>query len=340
MQNILTGPRLGTGFFELTTEEVKVVPELKLPAVEEKLEKPTRAFPFGNDVGTLLANAEILLKNDEKLLAQHLIRKSLYLNSHHPEALRKLSRTFNSVRNIDLKTKTLEALVKADYSFETVAELADCYYQQNKDLEASQKYHEALGLLTEETPALFEVYKNLGNIAIREGDYDGAEEYYNKAQTQKPRSDVLSVNKGTLALQRSETAEALVQFRTALEINYKNDKAWVGLAMVHNIMGDFVLARANVFNACDVNPKNRTAVQLSASWAIRDQDYGMAIEVLQNYLCEVETDEEMSLLLVHVFCLRNQFSEALLEVERLLLWEPGNQKVQAVENEIKAMKNA
>ena len=336
MQHNLTGLKLGTGFFEINfdvkpeTQTEKFIPR----TITEHIENKGRAFTHVNDVATLLANAEILLQHNEKALAIHLLRQSLYLNPYHPQALRKLGSCLSNKSELDLKTKTGEALVKSDFCFETVAQLAHCYYHQNQDHKALATYQEALSLLSEESPELFEIYKNLGNIAIREGDFDGAEEYYNKAFTQNSRSDVLAVNKGTLALQRNEHTEALHQFREALQINHRNDKAWVGLAMAHNVMGDFVLARANVGNALDLNSENRTAVHLAAAWAIRDQDLGFAIEALENYVSRVECDEEMSLLLVHLFCQRSQWTEALLEVERILLWNPTNEKVQKIEKEI------
>jgi Flp pilus assembly protein TadD len=145
----------------------------------------------------------------------------------------------------------------------------------------------------------------------------------------------LQVNLGTLALQQQSQEQAVTRFRTALEINPRNDKAWVGLALVHNEMGDHVLSRANLENALDVNAKNRTAVHLAASWAIRDQDYQFAIESLENFVSTVDCDQEMSLLLIHLFCMRNQFVEAQLELERLLLWDPTDEKLLQVEQEIR-----
>ena len=215
---------------------------------------------------------------------------------------------------------------------------------------ARDAYEMALSAVTEEDPELFEVYKNLGNIFMRENDFDAAEEFYNKAFTLNGSSSVLQVNLGTLALQKADTQTALEKFRGALEIDAKNDKAWVGLGMVHNDMGDFVLARANIENAIDINPLNRTAVQLAATWGLRDHDLGFAVEALQNYVSQYIgkpdfkqefqfCDEEMSLLLVHLMCLRNQFSEAGMEVERLLLWNPKSTKLQAVEEEIKNARN-
>jgi Tfp pilus assembly protein PilF len=328
----LSRPQAGSGFFEIRTETPEPIKPL---VVEEKPAPAARKPVTGNETAVLLTNADVLFKHGETTMASHLLRKSLYINSYHPEALKRLSQCLTSEKQLPLKTKVFEALVKSDLCFENVARLGHCYYQQNQDEAAKSTYQEALSLMTVESPELFEVFKNLGNIAMREGDFEGAEELYNKAFNLQPRSDVLHVNLGTLALQQQQQEQAVVRFRTALEYNPRNDKAWVGLALVHNEMGDHVLSRANLENALDVNPQNRTAVHLAASWAVRDQDYPFAIESLENFVSNVECDEEMSLLLIHLFCMRNQFVEAQLELERLLLWDPANERLLQVEQEIK-----
>jgi tetratricopeptide (TPR) repeat protein len=344
----LTEPKLGTGFFEINTASV-ITEKPPVPAMFEKppalavFEKPP-AFPLknpqtGNETATLLTNADLLCKHGETDLAVHLLRKCLYLNGHHSEALKRLSLCLTQEKQLPLKTKVCEALVKQDLCFENMARLGHCYYQQNLDSKAREIYLEALSLMTDESAELFELFKNLGNICMREGDFDSAEEYYNKAFTLQPSSDALHINLGTLALQQQALELALSRFRLALEINARNDKAWVGLALVHNEMGDHVLSKANLENAIDINPRNRTAVHLAASWAVRDQNYPLAISALENFVSEVDCDEEMSLLLIHLFCVRGQYVEANLELERLLLWDPGNEKLLMVEQEIRNAKS-
>jgi Flp pilus assembly protein TadD len=189
--------------------------------------------------------------------------------------------------------------------------------------------------LTFETEGLFEVYKNLGNLSMKAHDFESAEEYYAKALTLKADSDQLFVNFGTLAIQREDWNEAGERFRNALSVNPNNDKAWVGLAIVHNTVGDSHLAKANIDNAIEIAPNNRTAAHLGAQWAIRDQRLMDAAEILQKYLAEVESDADMSLVLVHTFCLLNRTEFALLEIERVLLWEPQHEQALAIEAELK-----
>ncbi len=320
-----------TGFFELKP-------------TAEKLENTARKNPHANEAAVMITNADVLIKAEEKSLAEHLLRQCLYLNPKHPEALKKLAEITNGTQ---LRLKAYETLIQTEYSFKNLSHLGNSYYQNGQQEKSKEIYEMALSAATEEHPELFEIYKNLGNIFMREADFDAAEEHYNKAFAVNPLSATLHVNLGTLAMQKADNPTALEKFRSALELDPKNDKAWVGLGMVHHDMGDFVLARANIENAMDINPLNRTAVQLAATWAAQNHDFGFAIEALQNYVSNFVgnvdfsqedasfCDEEMSLLLIHLLCLRNQFFEAKLEIERLLLWNPKSQKLQKIEEEIR-----
>lgn len=317
------------GFFEIRTGVMMQAP------VVETAAGAIATNGKASDIAVFLTNAHVLIKHNELELAQHLIRKSLYLDSHHPESLKMLAQTFQGSDRLLEKIKIYEALIRSEMNFDNLSKLAHYYYQNNEDQRAFAVYQEALSVQDDKSPELFEVFKNMGNLLIKDGDFEGAEEFYNKAFNLNNRSVNLLVNFGTLALQKSNYEEAKERFRTALEIDAKFDKAWVGLAVVHQSMGDFVLAKANIENALDINPSNRTAVLLSSSWGIRENDYSACTEHLQKYLETVEFDEEASLLLAHLFCLQGQRMQAQLEVERLLLWHPENEKFQQLEIELR-----
>lgn len=281
-------------------------------------------------IPSLLTNAEILFKNKETELGFALLLKALTIDSTHAQTIKKLGGLQMAQRKYSLAEKSYEALIKSDYGFETLARLAEVYYLQGKDNQAAERYEEAISVLMsdfEDTGILFDVYKNLGNIMCRLGDFQAAEENYFRAFSLNSNSDILLVNLGTLDFQRGELSSSLDKFRQALAINPRNDKAWVGLAIVHEKMGDLSLAVANVENAVEICPHNRTAVHILANWSVRDRRYSVAIEALEEYLSLVEQDEEMSLVLIHLFCLNQEYSLARIEIERVLLWNPKNEEV-------------
>lgn len=285
-------------------------------------------------LASYIKNARVLMKHGEYSLALNILRQACNRDSRHPLTLDLLATCLETTSRHQEALIARRALVGIDYGFANLFKYATSLYKLGKDQEALDKYYEALAVLKEENESLFETYKNMGNIFVRQGDFDAAEEYYNKAYTMNPKSDVLLVNLGTLEVQRNDFDKSLYCFRNAVAINPQNDKAWVGLAMVHNHFGDSELAWANIESAVDINPKNRTAVHLAANWGVRDGRTQKAIEFLQSYLGSVEEDEDMSLVLINLFCTLGHVDKALLEMERVLLWNPRHVEVRSLKKKI------
>lgn len=336
----------GTSFREIIGESqnennrIYLDPQEAIAAFEAESHSDNETLVIDSVQGTLLKNAQILMKHKEYSLALNILRQASNRDSRHPQTLDMLAQCLETVSKNKEALIARKALVEVDYGFESLFKYATAFYKMGQDQEALDKYFEALAVLTEENQSLFEAYKNMGNIFVRRGDFDGAEEYYNKAYTMNPRSDVLLVNLGTLEVQRNDFDKSLYCFRNAVEINPNNDKAWVGLAMVHNHFGDSELAWANIETAIDINPRNRTAVHLAANWGLRDGKIQKACEALQTYLGSVEEDEDMSLVLINLFCTAGQLDKALLEIERVLLWNPYHEEVRGLKKKILSSQKA
>lgn len=278
--------------------------------------------------GELLLNAETLLNAGERSMAMHLVRQALALDSRNPEALRKMLRCLgNRDWEKSQKISIHRALVEIEPTFANFAHCGTALLEAGRLDEALDAYFEATLRVEEEGSLLFEVFKNSGNIHVRKGDFESAEEAYHKAFTLQPDSDVLQVNLGTLAVQKNDWSSARERFQRALEINASNDKAWVGLGLCHQQVGDAHLAQANLENALDICPSNRTAVHLMANWSLQAQSVDRAIERLQDYLATQESDVEMSLVLIHLFCQKQNYEFARIELERALCWEPEREEL-------------
>lgn len=310
------------------------------PVTEKRKAKVEVKHPQGDKISIWLTNARVLCEHGEFDLALNLVCQTLNADSFHVEALKLLIQVQTEKKNWSHALRAAETLLKQENSFENLVVYADIFYATEQDEKARKYYEEALSTLIFEGEKLFGVYKNLGNLCVKAGDFDQAEEYYNKAFTLNGSSDVILVNFGTLAIQRGDLNEAAARFRGALDINQKNDKAWVGLAMVHNMMGDHGLAIGNIERALDTAPQNRTAVHLAAQWMMRELQYSRVSEILQNYLTESQDDAEMSLVLIHSLCLQNKTELAKMEVERLLLWHPFHEQGLLVEAELRSNSSA
>lgn len=294
-----------------------------LSEFDEEALPPVPSHPQIIDV--LMKNAKVLFENGEARLAVNILRNVLMREPGHIEALRQMGICQRNSGAMDEALKCFRALTKSVSGRAQVQAqmlIAETLYLMERDQSALDEYRQILELAPTDELQLFEVYKNVGNIHVRCGDFESAEEFYNKAYSAHPNSDVLMVNYGTLEIQRENLSAAVERFRRGVEINPENDKAWVGLAIVHRQMGDFELAWANLERALDINRANRTAIRLLAEWGALAGQFWAVIPRLQEYL-EIEgEDAEMSFVLAKVFTQIGHLHDARLEMERVLALDP------------------
>lgn len=299
----------------------------RTPAASAVPSNPARAVPSDLDeaqvIRLLLKNASLLAKAKEHRLTQNLLRNVLIRSPEHPEALEQMGASLREEGRLDEALKCFRALAKTTRSADAQVLVAETLYLQERDDMALAAYREALRRGLSNPNHLFETYKNVGNIHVRARDFDSAEEFYDKAYLISPESDVLMVNYGTLEIQRENFSSAVERFRRAVEINPDSDRGWVGLAMVHRLMGDRELAKANIERALDTNSQNRTAIRLVVEWCAEEMSYGSAIRRLQDYLAgQGGEDAEMAFTLAKIFTQVGRFSEARIEMERVLALDP------------------
>ncbi len=235
-----------------------------------------------------------------------------------------LGRRLRTLGRLDEALRVLTNVLKIDSRFETLNELAQVEYQLDMIDEAFHHLQQAVMVAPEDGPILFEVFKTLGNVFVRKGDFESAEDNYNKAHRLSPSSDVLHVNLGTLSIQRQDWDEAAERFRLALALNPVNDKAWVGLAIAHRMKGDFELSWGNVEAALEYNPLNEVALGLALEWSTYDGREFRALELIRTFLIEGGWSERMSLAFAWLSFRRGEGDKARLELERLLAVNPGN----------------
>jgi tetratricopeptide (TPR) repeat protein len=205
-----------------------------------------------------------------------------------------------------------------DQKFLQNVALADELFLLDRLPEARAQYIRALREPHIEGPVLFNVYKNLGNIALRDADLAAAEDFYNKAFTMNPDSDTLMVNYGSLHVQRGELDLAVQRFRRAVELNRSNPKAWLGLAVVHREFGDADLAWANLEAALDLQPENDTAIRLVADWANKDGEFERGLRRLGRYLSLKPDDAFMHMMMAKFYYFHVRLDEAYAHAQTAL----------------------
>lgn len=279
---------------------------------------------------------ETLLKANEPFFASVMLGQRLHKNPKETESIIKMGLCMEARGYIEDALKCYEQLVRIDETPYSMTLLGNCLLNLKMEEQALSVFLDALLIENSDITVYFEIYKNIGNIYVRRGDFDLAEDFYNKAYAIKPKSDALLVNYGTLAIQHGDETRALEKFRSALSINIKNDKAWIGLALVHNNLGDQELAWGNLKTALELNPKNKTAVELCCHWAHRDKTYSVAVEYLDQYIERSNFENDISMMLIETLIHLSDFTRAHYEVEKALLWDPKNIQFQRIERAIRS----
>lgn len=303
--------------------------EMRLEQVKKKAEAQLSRGTT-KDVAYLLGNATLLFKNKEWSLAANLYRQVLNTDSYCLAAIRGLGECFSALDKNEKAIECFHSLVQLDPTSENFILLADAFYVEGQ-IEAAKKCYLKSVVGEDFDPELvFNVYKNLGNIYLKEGDLDTAEDFYNKCYAINPNSDVLLVNYGSLEVCRGDLSKAVARFRSAAEANPNNENAWVGLAMVHRQHGDQELSWANIEKSLDINPGFETAIKFACDWAIKDNFLEKAIYLLSNYLNKNDQDPFISMMLAKFLYLSGRIQQAKTEIMRSINLDPNFEEAQAV----------
>ena len=263
-----------------------------------------------------LSNAQLLMQSGEYDLAIKLLVATLDRLPDDEWALDSLAECHRAQANFSEARLLSQRCFDLYPNFHSAVAVAHSCYALNDDDAATNYYQRALTYEHSEQH-LFEVLKNLGNMSVRRGELESAEEYYNKAYTLNPDSDVLLVNYGTLEIQREDFESARDRFRQAVEINLSNERAWVGLALVHRYSGDLELSWANTEKALDIDAGNDTAIKLLVDWAFKDNRLSDGIRYLESYLNDQSEEHSLRIILAQLLCSLERFKHAKFHVEFL-----------------------
>ena len=291
--------------------------ELKLsPYVVKEVSLPPIPLPQ-EVVSLLMKNALLLIDSGEYALARNVLGELLKRDNRSIDGIRWMGWCFKQEEQLENALKCYEQLILLQTSDTNFFELGEIYYLRKNDKKAIESWVGALGCCNSESPHLFDLYKGLGNAFTRSGDYESAEENYNKALTIRPRSDVLQVNIGTLEYQRQEFLRAMGHYKQALEINPHNDRAWSGVALVARQMKDNEWAKATLLRALDINPYNTVALEVLVNWAEADKSFDDAVNRIHIYTEKYQNNGDMIAALAGLLFQKNDLDGAEAELIRL-----------------------
>lgn len=257
---------------------------------------------------------------------QHSCRESSNISNSN-DFEKKLIKKLLSEKRFSQAEEIAIDLVEKRTTAESVKVLADIYFAQNgeADAQAVQCYETALSTGHLPVQVRFEVYKNLGNISVRSGQFDKARVYYGKAQEIDADSSIIHVNLGVLSIQQADWNTAVENFRYALQLNANTAMAWMGLALVYRQVADSDLCYANLFKTLDIEPQNEQAIKILMEWATQDEEHRF-FESIALYYEALDFNPDMSWSFIRLCWALKK--EAILRIElfKLLEFCPDHEK--------------
>lgn len=272
----------------------------------------------------LIANAKILMAHKDHRLAINLLQIKIQNEPDNIVAIQLMGLCFLKLSEFELARKCFSSILDNSKEFKTIFGLAESYYGIGDDTNAQHYYLIASQKVVQDTDEVFIMYKNLGNIYVRQKNYELAESYYMKALAMEPDSDTIYINLGTLEVQKNNYDKALEYLRKAVKLNPKNDRGWVGLAIVHKEYGDMELSWGNLMTANDINPANEVAIKLVIDWGLKQGLYSEVCSKIENYLEHQGQDTEVSFLYAQILMQMKKYNPALVELERVLAHDPNH----------------
>jgi tetratricopeptide (TPR) repeat protein len=213
---------------------------------------------------------------------------------------------------------------KLNYQITSLTLIANCYYLSGKYDLAESYYLESLLHTIHEPTILFDIYKNLGKLYLKNSNLENAEKFYLKAYAIDPQSDDLLVNLATLDLQKSNEALALEKYRNALLLNEKNDKAWSGLSLVYELFGERELALGCIKKAIDINPENLNALHIYSQLCVKNKTPQDALILLDKWTDKHDFNINICLFQIELYIQNKEFTKARFILNLGFLWEPTN----------------
>lgn len=315
-----TGPDKGVAHFPLDKPASEQTAKFDFNK-ESHSKVSTRALPSCDD---LLENAEVLIRNGELNLAKNLLGRSLQFYPKNLKLLNFFAEVSVVLEDWPMVAKAYECIVNIENNEDNIIKLSESLQKIGSSKLAKELLLDLLARQNISEENQFQVYKDLGNLSVGDGDFETAEEFYNKAFAMNPDSDVLLVNYGTLELQRCQLEDAGARFRSALALNTKNARAWLGLALVHKQFGDDDLALGNVIKSLDYDPNNSLAMKTYVEWCVNKGMASEALEKVSEFLEVNDQNSEFALIQSQLFFVVGRFQHAKLAVEKSLVLDPKN----------------
>ncbi|HVP37206.1 MAG TPA: tetratricopeptide repeat protein [Terriglobales bacterium] len=171
-------------------------------------------------------------------------------------------------------------------------------------------------------------YFSLGNLFLKKGNLERAEEEYALALKENPSLQRAHLNLGNIYFRQKDYAQAEQEFLEELKLNPRQEKAYNNLSVLYRIRGDDMKAIALAKQALGIKPYYREAYINLALAYLKMENYSSAESSLTSTLAAFPSFSELRFYLGLVNQKQGKTDEALREYEQLLSQRPGTQNVE------------
>jgi tetratricopeptide (TPR) repeat protein len=278
----------------------------------------------GYEPDFLFENAKLLEENKDFELARNIYRALVKKGALIPKALGGMARTFEKEGDGEKAIRCYREAIAYASELEYYQGIAAIQIRLGEDEAAAETLLHSLALPKLSDENRFELHKSLGNCYTRLGDYAKAEHHYRKAYEINADSDILQVNVGSLALQKTDYDSARKHFQKALELNTKNEKAVSGMGMVHLGTGNAQKAHDCFVASLELNLGNLGAIYNLVKCAYETKRFGDASRLLSRYIESFPVNTNILYSYAGILFHQGEYRLAAAEVEKILEGNPAH----------------
>ena len=185
---------------------------------------------------------------------------------------------------------------------------------------------QAKAVLEDTSQQQYENLLEVANFYLNVGNYDLAQECYNRAGAVAPNESKPYLGLGAVALARGMLDEAEMAHEMAAWIDQDSSEAYCGLAMVHQRRGDLKAAYRMYSKSLKFDPANLTAILGLYCVSTEVGAFAKVIHYLQLYLQAHPHDTQVMFCLAVLFVRQQQFDKAEEILLNMLVSEPKDKR--------------
>jgi tetratricopeptide (TPR) repeat protein len=322
-------------------------PQIETRSFLVTIKKPTASTPVASttkskdndELSSVLNKAELLLKNEDYLLARNLFSFILKKELKNATALRGLGQCLLNLGDTSAAKKCFNALIEIHKSQDGYVLLGISLIKENNDTAAHDSFTKITEAAALPADLRFQFHKEFGNCLTRLEKFNEASEAYHHALSLNPRSHIILINLGTLEIQRKRFEKATRYFQQAIDFCPTAAKAFCGIGIVAQMSGENDIAEMYFQKTLEVDCLNSVALHQLYTLADSESDLRGLRKLIVQALIKDPAHLENRFLLAATLFKQNDWSGCETELNVILKKSPDHTKARQLRNELSLHKH-